>query len=368
MELREKKIIKTSIIGILVNILLVAFKAFVGVLAKSTAVIMDALNNFADALSSLVTIVGTKLAHKKPDKKHPYGYGNLEHLTSIVVAVIVLVAGISASVESFNKIIHPEETDYKWYSFVIIVGAIIGKLLLGLYTRHQGKKYNSDALKASGTDAFLDSLVSISTLIGAILMISFHWNVEGYLGILIACLIVKSGVEILIDSIGEIIGKRIPREISVGVKRTINEFDEVHGAYDLLLNRYGPEKIVGSVHIEVDDDMKATEIHKLSQNIALKIYQDFGIVLTVGIYATNNNNPFYLEIKSFVRDIIKDNKDVLQMHGFFFDLENKYISFDLVISFDAKDSNAIIEEVKNKCKERYPLYQFVINTDTDISD
>jgi len=365
---REKKIVRTSILSILTNIFLVIFKAIIGVLANSTAVIMDAVNNLSDAMSSAVTIVGTKLSNKRPTKKHPYGFGQIEHITSVIVSAIVLVAGITACVESVNKIIVPEETDYKWFSIVIICVGIVIKLALGLFTKHQGKKYNSQALIASGSEAFFDSIVSVSTLVAAIISINNGPNIEGYLGVIISGLIIKSGIEILLESLGEIIGTRIPKELAISVKREINSNDLVHGAYDLTLNKYGPEKIIGSVHVEVDDDLPAYEIHRLTQKITNDIYAKFGIVITVGIYATNSNSPFYREVKTFVRENIKENKNVLQMHGFYFDEELKRISFDLVFSFDEKEPVKVVNELISKCEEKYKDYKFSINIDHDISD
>lgn len=364
---RENKIVKVSIIGIITNILLVIVKAIIGVIAKSTAVILDAVNNLADAFSSIVTIVGTKLANKKPTKKHPYGYGRIEHLTSIVVAVIVLVAGITAVRESIDKIINPAETHYEWYSFLIISLAIVVKLALGLFTKKAGKKYNSDSLVASGSEALYDSIVSIMTLIGAIILMTVHVNIEGYLSIVISALIIKTGCEILIESISNIIGERVESDLAAKIKDEINSFEEVHGAYDLLLNKYGPEKIIGSVHVEVDDNMKAYEIHRLSQQIANKIYNDFGIVLTVGIYATNENDNNSLLIKSRILELIKDYQNIIQMHGFYLDNTNKVATFDLVFNFKEKNRENIINELALKLENEFK-YKFFINIDTDYSD
>ena len=150
---REKTIVRTSIIGILTNVLLAAFKAAVGIISNSIAVTLDAVNNLSDALSSVVTIIGAKLGAKAPDKKHPLGYGRIEYLSSMIVAAIVLYAGITSLVESVKKIIHPEAADYGTISLIIIAVAIVVKLVLGRYVKKQGEKVNSGALVASGKDA-----------------------------------------------------------------------------------------------------------------------------------------------------------------------------------------------------------------------
>ena len=149
---RDQVIIRTSIIGIIANVFLAGFKAAVGLVSNSIAVILDAVNNLSDALSSVITIVGTKLAGKKPDKKHPLGYGRIEYLSAMIVAAIVLYAGITSFVESVKKIIHPEEPDYSVVSLVIIGAAVVVKLLLGSYVKKKGKEVNSGSLIASGSD------------------------------------------------------------------------------------------------------------------------------------------------------------------------------------------------------------------------
>ena len=158
-ENRDKVIVRTSIVGIVANIFLAAFKAVVGILSHSIAVVLDAVNNLSDALSSVITIVGTKLAGKLPDKKHPLGYGRIEYLSAMIVAAIVLYAGITSLVESVKKIIHPEKADYSAVALIIIASAVVVKLILGRYVKAQGEKVNSSALVASGADASFDAIL-----------------------------------------------------------------------------------------------------------------------------------------------------------------------------------------------------------------
>ena len=188
---REKKIVQTSIIGVLGNVLLVAAKATIGLIAGSIAIITDAVNNLTDALSSIITIIGTKLANKKPDKKHPYGHGRVEYLTSMIIAIIILFAGLTAIIESVKSFFSKEVATYNYISIIIVSIAVVIKIVLGLYFKYVGKKVESEALKASGTDALFDAALSGATLIGII--VSMIWNVaiEGYLGIGIGLFILR---------------------------------------------------------------------------------------------------------------------------------------------------------------------------------
>ena len=224
---RSKTIIKTSFLGIAVNLILVAFKAFVGLVSGSIAVILDAVNNLSDALSSAITIVGTKLSGKRPDKKHPYGYGRIEYITSAIIAVIVLLAGVTSLRESFEKTIHPEAAEYTPVSLVIIGAAIIAKVLIGLHFKKVGKSVASDSLSASGADALFDSILSLGVLIAALLSIFFNVTLEGIIGLVISLFIIKAGIEMMLETYDDILGKRADEDVSRTIKKILNEEPEV---------------------------------------------------------------------------------------------------------------------------------------------
>ena len=365
---REKKIIQTSIIGVIGNVLLVAAKAFIGFLANSISIITDAVNNLSDALSSVITIIGTKLSGKKPDKKHPFGHGRVEYLTSLIIGVLVLVAGITAIYESVLTLIEGRVATYDYVSIIIISLAIAVKVGLGLYFRLVGKKVNSEPLKASGKDALFDALLSVATIIGIITSIVWGVNVEGYIGILIGLFIIKSSIEILRDGISLIIGERADQELVNSIKKIVCSFKEVQGAYDLIINNYGTSKSIASVHIEVDDDLTARDIHHLSRNITEKVFMETGCFITIGIHAKNEGSEEVKSIKEFITKQIKDNKDIKQLHGFYVDDEKQLITFDLVFEFTCQKPQEVITSLRAQLKEKYPQYNFYIVQDTDFAD
>lgn len=365
---RSRKIIQTSMIGILVNLVLVAFKAAVGIITGSVAIFMDAVNNLSDALSSAITIVGAKLAGKAPDKKHPYGYGQIEYVSSVTVAVIILLAGVTSFRSSLIKIIHPEPARYTVASLIVIAAAVFVKYNLGNYVKQQGEKYHSESLIASGTDAMFDSVISFSTLIGALVTLLFATSIEGWLGIMIAVLIFKAGIEILLDSLNGIIGERVDSSLATELKNRICEYPQVNGAYDLILHRYGPERIIGSVHIEVADDLTAREIHSLSRSISEDLYINYGIILTVGIYASNTADGLYAQMKSKLSELIGNYPEILQMHGFYADEDKNTVSFDLIIDFKSVRNQQIKDEILQSMSEIYPGYRFNAILDNDFSE
>lgn len=368
---REKEIIKTSFIGIIANVLLVGFKAFVGFVAGSISIIMDALNNLTDALSSIITIIGTKLSNKRPNKKHPYGYGRIEYITSTLIAALILFAGGMAIYESIMSIIdHFENStmpDFEIYSIVIIAVAIAVKVGIGLFFRRQSKKTDSEALDASGKDALFDSILSSSTLVGMLVAKFAGFYVEGYLGIIIGCFIIRSGIEVLKESLSSIIGNRFEKDLVTNIKNDINQIDGVQGSFDLILNSYGHNKNIGSVHIGVKDNLTSKEIQEIERNITYLMYTKYNTIITVGIYAENTNDKESKAIYDGILEVTKKYQNILQIHGYYVDKVKKYINFDLVISFDEEKPYEIIENIKEEVGKNNLDYQIIINYDQDFS-
>ncbi len=310
---RNKKIVRTSLLGIGANLVLVVFKLIVGFAANSIAVILDAVNNLSDALSSLITIIGTRLAGRKPDKKHPFGHGRIEYLTGMLIAVLVLFAGLTSLKESVEKIIRPEAAAYTTLSLVVIIAAILVKLLMGRYVKKVGEELNSSALVASGSDASFDAILSLGTLVAAVASMIWGLRLEGWLGAVISVFIIKAGIEMLLEAISSITGARPEKELSEELRGMVCSYPGVHGAFDLMLHNYGPTNTIGSVHIEVDDDMPAREIHRLTREIAADVYQKLGIVLTVGIYGSGNSGGVSGEMRKELTEVLKAYPEVIQM-------------------------------------------------------
>ncbi|MBQ3265097.1 MAG: cation transporter [Ruminococcus sp.] len=362
---REKAIIRTSIIGILANVFLAGFKAVVGLTANSIAVILDAVNNLSDAASSVITIIGAKLGAKLPDKKHPLGYGRIEYLSSMIIAAIVLYAGITSLVESVKKIIAPETADYSPLSLIIISVAVVVKIILGLYVRKQGKKHNSGALVASGSDALFDAVLSVSVLLSAIVYLIWGVSLEAYVGVVISVFIIKAGIEMMIETVNEILGKRSDREEVSRIKKLICEEPEVRGAYDLLIFNYGPNKNYASVHLELPDTMTVDEVDALTRRVQAKIYLETGVVLTaIGVYSYNTSDDESAKIRNTVQKTVLSHDWALQLHGFYMDAENKTMRFDVVVSFDIEKAEAVCI-LTEEIQALYPDYSLLIAPDID---
>ncbi len=366
---REKNIVRTSIISILANIMLSIFKAMVGYFSHSIAIINDAINNFSDALSSIITIIGTKLANRNADREHPYGHGRIEYMTSLVVSVIVLYAGVTALIESVKKIIHPEDVNYSIYTIIVIVMAIIVKFILGIYVKNRGKKFNSDSLVASGSDAFNDAILSVSVLISIIIFLLFKINIEAYVGILLSIIIIKSGIELIKTSIDNMLGVRIESSLSRNIKKEILKENDVKGVFDLILHDFGPDKYLGSVHIEVPDYLTVADVDKLSRRITKNIMKEYGIILhTIGVYSINTKDKNIENIQKDITNIVFSHEGILEMHGFYLDNDDMSINFDIIIDFKIRDREDLYKHIFNEVQDKYKNYKINVTLDIDISD
>ena len=367
---RESVIVRTSILGIVANIALASFKALVGLLSHSIAIVLDAVNNLTDALSSVITIVGTKLALRPADKKHPFGHGRAEYLSALVIAVIILYAGVTALIESVKKIINPSTPDYSSAAIIIVSVAIVVKILLGLFVKSTGKRVNSDSLVASGQDALMDSIISASTLVAAIVFLVFGLSLEAYLGVIISLAIIKSGIETMRETLSKILGERIEADIAHAIKRTVVSCDpEIRGVFDLILNNYGPDRHIGSVHIEVPDTWTADKIDTVARKISDVVYEKHNIAMAaIGIYSVNTKQNSASEIRAKVWKIVHEHKDILQMHGFYIDEAAKIMRFDIVVSFDSPNMKVMYNHVVADVREAFPDYDVQVQFDFDISD
>ena len=365
---RDKVIVRTSVIGILTNLALAGFKAAVGLIAHSIAVILDAVNNFSDALSSVVTIVGAKLAGKAPTRKHPFGFGRIEYLSALVVSAIVLYAGVTAAVESVKKIITPEKADYSTVSLIIIAVAVAVKIVLGTYVKRQGKKVGSAALVASGSDALFDAILSGSVFVCALICLLTDLSLEPYVGILISAMIVKAGLEMMGETLSDVLGQRADAETAREIKSILSEEPDVRGAFDLVLNNYGPNKNYGSVHLELPDAMTVEEVDRLTRRVEKAVYLKTGVILTaVGVYSFNTGDGEETRMREAVREMVLAHDYALQMHGFYVDLAEKTARFDVVLSFDF-DRAASLSELYAEIGAAYPDFTFRITPDVDVSD
>ena len=365
---RSSQIIRTSWIGIITNVLLASFKAVVGIVASSVAIVMDAVNNLSDALSSVITIVGTKLSQRPADRKHPFGFGRIEYFSAIIIAVIVLSAGITSLIESVKKIFDPTEPSYTTTTLIVIVVAIVVKLVLGQYVKKKGEQLKSDALIASGSDALFDAIITLATLVSAGVMLLWGVSLDGILGALISIVIIKAGIEMLASPVNELLGTSISAELTNQIKKEVSDFDGVLGVFDLILHNYGPDVKIGSLHINVYDTMSAYDIHGLTRRISIQMMERHGIILTIGVYAVATGENRRAELQSKVMQSLAAHNEIVQVHGFYYSEKDNMLSVDVVPDISVHDDATFISQLTNEIQPLVPDMKVVIIIDHNYSE
>ena len=365
---RSQKIIRTSVIGIVTNVLLAVFKAVVGILASSVAIVMDAVNNLSDALSSVITIIGTKLSERPADREHPFGFGRVEYFSAIIIAVIVLSAGITSLIESVKKLFNPMEPEYTTVTLVVIVVAILVKLVLGQFVKRQGVQLKSDALIASGSDALFDAIITLATLVSAGIMLLWHVSLDGILGALISLVIIKAGIEMLASPVNELLGARVSQELVRDIRQEVLAFEGVHGVYDIILHNHGPNVLIGSLHVNVYDTMDAHEIHGLTRRISEQMYERHNIIMTVGIYAVATGGNRRAELQRKVIQTLAEHKEIVQVHGFYYFEKEHRISVDVVPDISVHDEAALSSLLTKEIKALVSGEEVTIVIDHNYSE
>lgn len=363
MKTRQQQIVRTGYIGIATNVLVSASKALVGVASGSMAIILDAVNNTADALSSLITIIGVKLAGRPADDEHPFGYGRIEYFTAVIIAAMILVAGGMSLKESVMGVIHPEEQEYTLTGIIIIVVSIFVKYALGIYTKRTGLDLNSDSLVASGTECVMDCLVSIATLVSAAASVWMGWALDSWLAAAISCLIIKAGVEMLMSPIKELLGQRSDPQLIYGIKQLVSKVEGARGVYDVVLHDYGPDQKIGALHVEVDDTLTAADLHHLTRLIQQVVRQQYGIFVTVGFYAHHQEGTDAACEEAKVREYVMAQDGVKGMHGFYVSHADRMLSFDIVYSFKLKCPISLRQSVAEWLQQDYAGYDINIGLD-----
>ena len=283
MKDRAGIIMRASGLGIGLNLGLTVVKAVVGIYAGSVSVLTDAVNNLMDILSSVVTLLGVKLAKRKPDREHPQGHGRIEYLAAIGVGLIILGVGVAAVLTSVPKIMEPVIARYSTLSIVVIFTTVMVKWVFSRYLRQKGKETRSRSLEASGIDAMFDAILTLGTLVGAVVSVVFGVSVDGWIGLVIAAFIIRSAIEILGEGIGDLIGRKVDDRLARKIRETVKAVEGVEGVKGMMLHDYGPEDVSGVVKIVVNEEMKMKTFRKICTEIENRVRDEFDVEIVVGV-------------------------------------------------------------------------------------
>lgn len=362
---REGNIAAVSLLGMAVNLLIAAAKVIVGLLAASIAIVSEGVNNATDALTSLLTLVGTKLAGMHPDEKHPFGYGRIEYLTGLVISVIILVAGVEMLKSSIALIFSPEKLKISTLSLVIVAVSAVIKFVLGTFTIKAGHKTDSSALTGVGLDCRNDAFVSVITIVSALVFLIFGLSVDAYAGIVVSLLILKAGGEVLFATVSELLGRPGDEKLAARLYQKIRSADGVLNAADMMLHCYGPDRYSGSVNVEMDHEKTVGEVYELLHKLQLQIMHEEKVTMVFGIYAVDNDHEEVRALRKHIGAFVSGNEHIRSLHAIYLDPESRRIYCDFVVDYKLRDWDGLKAAFLDYMKKDYPDNEIELTIETD---
>ena len=351
---REGTVVAVSGLNILVNLIFAAIKVVIGLAVSSIAIVSEGVNNATDSATSLITIVGTKLSAKHPTEKHPFGFGRIEYLTSLLISVLILFTGAELMESSVKRIFEPQEMSISYVTMAIIAVSALVKLALGLYTIKEGRRVDSSSLVALGTECRSDSVVSVITLVTALVFLVFHVSLDAYAGIIMSLIVLKAGFEVLKETLSDILGQAGEKELAQELYRIIRAEPLVLNAADMMLHNYGPDAYSGSVNVEIDHSKTVGEVYAALHELQLRIMHEKHITMVFGIYAVDGDHAQIRQLREQVAAFVREQKHVTSYHALYIHPNGKDLYVDLVVDYDLADWEALRKEFTAYMAELYP--------------
>lgn len=367
-KVRERYGRLSSIVGIVCNIMLFAVKYLMGTLANSISVVSDAFNNLSDCASCVVTLFGYKLAAKPADKDHPFGHGRMEYLTSLLIAVVIIVVGFELLQNSVIKIIAPEVIKFNWIVLASLVLSVGIKLWMALFNTKLGNKVNSTVMIATAKDSKSDVLATSAVIVAIVASLFTSLPVDGIMGVIVSLFVMKSGIDIVRETVDELLGKPADKQVIESIQSLIKSYDKIIETHDMIIHNYGPGNMIGSCHVEVRSDESFLQIHEIVDQIERRIYSELGILMTIHMDPIETDNEQVNQCKDSVRTIIKELDKRLHIHDFRLVPGENHINviFDIVVPYDCTYTDQQIKTaVDNKLKNKNIDYYTVITFDRE---
>lgn len=350
-RVREAYGVLSSWVGIICNILLFIAKFVIGTLANSISIVSDGFNNLSDCASCVVTMFGYKMAAKPADKDHPFGHGRMEYLTSLIIAMVIVVVGVELFTGSVDKILNPEDIKFSIVALVALIISILIKLWMGLFNRKLGYAVESSVMLATSKDSLNDVLATAATLFALVASLFTDAPLDGVMGIIVSVMILLSGFGIIKETVDELLGQPASPEMVEELKLLVDECSCSLGMHDLIIHSYGPGNLIGSVHIEVDGKGNIMDIHDAIDELERNIYDEMGIRMTVHMDPVETDNENLKLCKDMMEVILADIDKEISFHDFrvVAGPSHTNLIFDLVIPHDCKLSE---KELKGKIDEK----------------
>lgn len=363
-----------SIIGIIVNAVLFGVKLVVGIISGSISVTADAFNNLSDTTSSIITMLGFKLASKPADEEHPFGHGRIEYLSGLIVSFMVLLVGFEFVKSSYARIINPTPVKFEIIPFILIVLSVFTKVWLSRFNKYIGKTINSSALQASSMDALGDVFTSSCVALSLLLSKWITFPIDGYIGMLVSLFILYSGYSLIKDTLNPLLGTAPDSDLVDKITSSLLSYEYITGTHDLIIHNYGPNKFIATVHAEVPQDISIVKIHDVIDRAEKEISEKLNIVLVVHMDPINTNDEEVNYAKGEVENIITKYSMIKSLHDFRMvgEGDTKNLIFDIVICYTQKLTDEFIEEIKSSLnsdiKNIHPHYNAIITIDRDFAN
>lgn len=359
-----------GVVGIISNIILCLMKVAVGIFTASIAIVADGINNLADASSSVITLIGFRLASMPEDKEHPYGHARIEYLTGLLVSMLIIVVGVQLFSSSVDKVIHPDEFVFSYVTIAVLAASIVIKIWQAMFNIGLGKRINSVALIATGTDSRNDVIATSAVLVSVIVTEISGFQLDGYMGCIVALFIIWSGISLVKETVSPLLGEAPDEELVRSISEMTSSFEGVLGIHDLMVHNYGPGKIFASIHIEVDADGDIMAAHDMIDNIEKVVSAELGIQLVAHMDPIKTNDPLLIHMKEIITETLAGVEGVANIHDFRMvpGPTHTNIIFDAVISHGCKYTQEEIKEiVEKRVKEENPAYFVVITFDKEYT-
>lgn len=363
-----------GIIGIISNTILFIIKILVGIISNSISVTADAFNNLSDVVSSIITLVGFKLASKPADKEHPFGHGRIEYISALIVSFMVILVGFEFIKTSYNRIINPVQVNFKVIPFILIVLSIFTKVWLSKFNKYIGDSINSSALQASSFDALSDVITSSCVALSLILSKWISLPLDGYIGILVSLFIMHSGYTLIKETLNPLLGEAADPKLVKNIMEQTLSYPYINGAHDLIVHNYGPGRCLASIHAEVPDNISIVDIHEVIDRAEKEISQKLNLELVIHMDPVNTNNKEVNSIKKEVDEILLNYPTIKSFHDFRVVGSGnvKNLIFDIVIGYSIPFTNELKKDLKdnisNDIKKIHPSYNIIITIDRDFTN
>ena len=366
---RESEIVRACVINIVGNVGLAAVKTIVGTLTGSIAITLDAINSLADAFGSIVAIIGTKISTKSANSAHPFGYGRIEYITSIIIAATIFAAGMTSLREAINSIMNPTEPTYTVVAVLIVAAAALVKFGLGAFLIREGNRLSASSLKGSGTDSFMDGGVSCATCVAAVVYMVAGLKVESWLAALIALFIIRGGIKLLMETASKLIGERVESGLSEEVENVARSVEGVKLVNSITLTDFGPDYVIGSVHVTVDGQMTVADFDPIARDIQNRVFESCNVLLSgVTPYADTPDDEDTKGMRAAIGRLVWAQDKVVDLRGLYVDTSTSFARFDVIVELGTKGIFDRRDEIAAVCEREFPGWTFEVRVLPAIGD